>query len=166
MATASYYQVDSDFCFSVSNLLLEKYKGQIGTKFSASYDRMRIGICSKKQFRTENIEYIVECLNEEFERFFMSRLKWISKPKIKSGCNTPDFPFSVVFVYCEFKILRQKSNLNIDYNLSECLKHSFNLGKVCLNYKSKENIVIERFVFSCLNVPFSKIINCKAISGF
>ena len=35
----------------------------------------------------------------------------------------------------EFKILRQKSNLNIDYNLGKCLKHSFDLVKVCLNYQ-------------------------------
>ena len=45
MATASYYQAESDFCFSASNLLLEKYKGQIETKFSASYHQMRIAIC-------------------------------------------------------------------------------------------------------------------------
>ena len=42
-----------------------------------------------------DIEYIFE----EFERFAMSRLKWISKPKIESGRITPDFPFSVFFVY-------------------------------------------------------------------
>ena len=30
---------------------------------------------------------------------------------------------SVGKVCREFKILRQKSNLNIDYNLGECLKH-------------------------------------------
>ena len=35
----------------------------------------------------------------------------------------------------EFKILRQKSNLNIDYNLGECLKLSFDLVKLGLNYK-------------------------------
>ena len=78
MATTSYYQVVSDFCFSVSNLLLEKYKGQIETKFSASYHQIIIAICAKKQFRTVNIDYIVECLNKEFGRFAMSRLKWIS----------------------------------------------------------------------------------------
>ena len=66
-------------------MLLEKYKEQTETKFSASYHQMMIAICSKKQFRTADIEYIVECLNEEFERFAMSRLKWISKPKIESG---------------------------------------------------------------------------------
>ena len=38
-------------------------------------------------------------------------------------------------VCCEFKILRQKGNLNIDYNLGKCLKHSFDLVKVCLNYE-------------------------------
>ena len=81
MAATSNYQAVSDFCFSLSNLLLEKYKGQIKTKFSASYHQIRIAICAKKQFRTVNIDYIVECLNKEFERFAMSRLKWISKPK-------------------------------------------------------------------------------------
>ena len=50
----------------------------------------------------------------------------------------------------EFKILRQKSNLNIDYSLGECLKHSFDLVKVCLNYKSNVDIVMERIVFNCL----------------
>ena len=96
MATASYHQAESDFCFSVSNLLLEKYKGQIETKFS---HQMRNAIHSKKQLRTEEIKYIVECLNEEFKRFAMSRLKWISKSKIESGRIVPDFPFSVVFAY-------------------------------------------------------------------
>ena len=66
---------------------------------------MRIAICSKKQFRTDNIKYVLKCLNEEFERFVMLRLKWISKPKIESGRITPDLPFSVVFVY-------SKSNYN------------------------------------------------------
>ena len=37
---------------------------------------MRIVICQKKQFRTEDIENI-ECLNEGFERFAMLRLKVI-----------------------------------------------------------------------------------------
>ena len=46
-----------------------------------------------------DIECIIECLNEEFERFAMSRLKWISKPTIECGRITPDFPLSVVFVY-------------------------------------------------------------------
>ena len=58
-------------------------------------------MCSKKQFRADDIEYIVGCLNKEFERLVMSRFKWISKPKIESGRITPDFPFSVVFVYCK-----------------------------------------------------------------
>ena len=102
---------------------------------------------------------------EEFERFAMSRLKWTSRPKIESGCITLYFSFSVVFVYSkdnnnesrycwqtchEFKILRQKNNLNVDYNLGEYLKHSFNLVKVCLNYKSNVNIVMERIVLERL----------------
>ena len=47
-------------------------------------------------------KYIVECLNKEFEKFAMSRLKWISKHKTESGCITLDFAFSgffSVFVY-------------------------------------------------------------------
>ena len=80
-----YYQAEPDFCASVSNSLLAKYKGQIATKFSASYHQMRISICSKKEFRTEDAENIIECFNEEFERFVMSRLKWTSKPKTESG---------------------------------------------------------------------------------
>ena len=79
--------------------MLKKYKEQIETKFSASYHQIRIVIRSKTQFRTEDIEYIVECLNEEFERFAMTRLEWISKTKIDSGLITTDFPFCVVFVY-------------------------------------------------------------------
>ena len=63
---------------------------------------------------------------------------------------------------CEFKILRQKSNLNIDYNLGKCLKHSFDLVKVCLNYQ----MWILLWKESCLNVSFLKIMNCKTISGF
>ena len=63
----------------------------------------------------------------------------------------------------EFKILRQKSNLNIDYNLGECLKHSFDLVKLGLNYKSNVDIVRKE---SLLNVSLSKTINCKTLSGF
>ena len=80
-------------------MILEKYKEQIEAKFSASYHQIRIVIRSKTQFRTEDIEYIIECLNEEFERFAMSRLEWISKTEIDSGLITTDFLFSVVFVY-------------------------------------------------------------------
>ena len=55
----------------------------------------------------------------------------------------------------EFKILRQKSSLNIDYSLGMCLKHSFDFLKhsfihsikVCLNYESNVDIVAERIVF-------------------
>ena len=75
MGTASYYQSESNFCSSTSNLLLEKYKGQIEMKFSASYHEMRIAIHSKKQFKAVNIKYIAVSLNEEFERLAMSRLK-------------------------------------------------------------------------------------------
>ena len=80
---AFYYQAEPDFCAYVSNSF--EYKGQIATKFSASYHQMRISICSKKELRTEDTENIIECLNEEFERFVMSRLKWTSKPKTESG---------------------------------------------------------------------------------
>ena len=47
----------------------------------------------------------------------------------------------------EFKILRQTSNLNINYNLGKCLKPSFDLVKVCLNYESNVDIAMERIVF-------------------
>ena len=165
MAAASYHQAEPDFCFRDSNLMLEKYKEQIETKFSASYYQMR-----------NVIEYIAECLNEEFEKFAMSRLKWISKPQIESGCITSDFPFGAIFVYnknndnesrhccqlCrEFKILRQKSNLNIDYNLGKCLKHSFDLVKVCLNHESNVDIVMERIVFESLVFKDYKLQNYK-----
>ena len=66
---------ESDFCMAVSNSLYEKCKGQIETKFLASFQYMRIAICSKKLFRTEDIENIIECLNDEFEKYAMSRLK-------------------------------------------------------------------------------------------
>ena len=99
MVTASSYQAESDFCFSVSNLMLKKYKGQIETKRSTFYHQMRIAIHSKKQFRSKDIEYIVQCLNEEFDRFPKSRFKWILKTKIESRRVKSDFLFSVVFVY-------------------------------------------------------------------
>ena len=83
---------------AVLNSLHEKYKGQVEMKFSASYQHMRNAIHSKKKFRTEDIWYIVECLNEEFERFDMSRLKWTSKPNIERGCVTSDFPLNDVFI--------------------------------------------------------------------
>ena len=50
----------------------------------------------------------------------------------------------------EFKILRQKSNLKIDYSLCECLMHSFNIVKVCLNYESNVDIVMEKILFERL----------------
>ena len=90
---------ESDFCIATSNFLHEKYKEQIETKFLASFQYMRIAICLKKLFRTENIENIIKCLIEEFERYALLRLKWTPKPKIESGRITLDFPFSVVFVY-------------------------------------------------------------------
>ena len=64
---------------------------------------MRISICSKKRFMTEDIKNIIECLNEEFEKFATSRLKWISKLKVESGHITSAFPFSAVFVYSKNK---------------------------------------------------------------
>ena len=69
------YEAKTDFCFAVLISLHEKYKGQIETKFSVSYQYMRIAIRSKKQFRMEDIENIVECLNEVFKRYAMLRLK-------------------------------------------------------------------------------------------
>ena len=54
--------------------MLEKYRGQIETKFSTFCHQMMIAIHSKKQFRSGYIKYIVQCLNEEFERFAMSKL--------------------------------------------------------------------------------------------
>ena len=95
MAAASYYHAESDFCFSVSNLMLEKYIGQIETKFSAFYYQMRVATHSKKQFRTEDI---AECLNEEFEKFAKSRLKWISKPTIGSGHITSNFLLGLFYL--------------------------------------------------------------------
>ena len=46
----------------------------------------------------------------------MSRLKWTSKPKFESGRISPNFPFSVVFVYSKncWKTLFKKSSLNTD----------------------------------------------------
>ena len=64
---------------------------------------MRIAICSEKRFMAEDIKNIIECLNEEFEKFATSRLKWISKLKIESGRITSAFPFSAVFVYSKNK---------------------------------------------------------------
>ena len=62
------YEAESDFCMAVSNSLLKNYKGQIDTKFSASYQYKRIAIRSKKQLWTDDIEHIVECLSKEFEK--------------------------------------------------------------------------------------------------
>ena len=98
MATMA-YEAESEFCMAALNLLREKYQGQIETKFLASNQYMRIAVRSNEQFRTEDIENIVECLNDEFEIYAMSRLKWSSKPKIESGHITLNFPFSVAFVY-------------------------------------------------------------------
>ena len=95
---AMVYEAESNFCLYILNLLLEKYKVEIETKFSASSQNMRIAISSKKQFRTEDIEYIVNCLNEEFERYAL-------KPKIKSSRYNADFPLSVIFVYSKNKIV-------------------------------------------------------------
>ena len=61
----------------------------------------------------------------------------------------------------EFKILRHKRNLNINYNLSKCLKHSCNIVKVCLNYESNVDIVAERIVLECLVLKDFKLQNYK-----
>ena len=61
----------------------------------------------------------------------------------------------------EFKILRQKSNLNTDYSLYECWMHSFDIVKVCLNYKSNVDIVMERMVFELLVFKHYKLQNYK-----
>ena len=50
----------------------------------------------------------------------------------------------------EFKILKQKSNLNIDYSLGECLNYSLSIVKGCLNYESNVDIVAKRIVFERL----------------
>ena len=127
----------------------------------------------QKLFTIEDIEYIVECLNDEFEKYAMSRLKWTSKPKIEnSGISFVFISFVmfllVLFLFIvrtilakmsldavgklcrKFKILRQKSNLNIDHSLGKCLKHSFDLVKVCLNYESNVDIVMKWIAFGCL----------------
>ena len=110
------YEAESDFCMAVSSSLLKNYKGQIETKFSAFYQYKRIAIRSKKQLWTDDIEHIVECLSEEFEKQAMSRLKWTSKPKFESGRISPNFLFSVVFVYRKncWKTLFKQSSLNTD----------------------------------------------------
>ena len=61
----------------------------------------------------------------------------------------------------EFKILRQESKLNIVYYLGECLKHSFDLVKVCLNYKPNVDIVRERIMFERLVLKDYKLQNYK-----
>ena len=61
----------------------------------------------------------------------------------------------------EFKILRQKSNLNIDYRSGECLKHSFDIVKVCLNYKGNVDIVAKKIVFKRLVLKDYKLQNYK-----
>ena len=50
----------------------------------------------------------------------------------------------------EFKILKQKSNLNIDYSLGECFNYSLSIVKGCLNYESNVDIVAKRIVFERL----------------
>ena len=57
----------------------------------------------------------------------------------------------------EFRIFSQESN----YSLNECLKHSFNLVQVCLNYESNVDIVIERIVFERLVFKDYKLQNYK-----
>lgn len=64
-----------------------------------SFTHIRFAICSKKLFRTEDIETIVKCFGCEFERFALSKLGWLPKIGIESCRTTSDFPFSAVFVY-------------------------------------------------------------------
>ena len=45
----------------------------------------------------------------------------------------------------EFKILRQKCNLSIDYNMGGSI-----LLKICLNYETNVDIAMERIVFKRL----------------
>ena len=60
-----------------------------------------------------------------------------------------------------FKILRQNSNLNINDSLGACLMHSFDFVKVCLNYESDVDIVMERIVFERLVFKDYKLQNYK-----
>ena len=61
----------------------------------------------------------------------------------------------------EFKILRQKSNLDDNYTLGECLMHFFDLVKVCLNYESNMDIVVDRILFERLIFKDYKLQNYK-----
>ena len=93
-------EAESDLCFSVLNRLLERCaQYRLETKLLASFTQIRFEILSKTQFRTENIETIVECFSCEFGRFALSKLGWLSKVELENGRTTSDFPFSVVFVY-------------------------------------------------------------------
>ena len=93
-------EAESDLCFSVLNRLLEKCaQYRVETKLLASFTQIRFAILSKTQFRTENIETIVECFSCEFERFALSKLGWLPKVELENGRTASDFPFSVVFVY-------------------------------------------------------------------
>lgn len=71
------------------------------TKFLTSFTHIRFAICSKKQFRTENIETILECFCSKFEKYALSKLGWLSKFDTENRRTTFDFPFSVVFVCCK-----------------------------------------------------------------
>lgn len=62
---------------------------------------------------------------------------------------------------CEFKILRRKSNLNINYSFSESLKHSSDLIKVCLDYEPNVDTIIKRIVFERPIFKDSKLQNYK-----
>lgn len=84
------------YCFEP--VARKKYKDRY-EKILTSFTHIRFAIRSKKQFRTEDIETIVECFNSEFEKYALSKLGWLSKFDIENGRTTFDFPFSVVFVY-------------------------------------------------------------------
>ena len=106
------------FCFEP---VARKYKGQheLETKFLTSFTHIRFAICSKKQFRTEDIETIVECFSSKFEKYALSKLGWLSKLDIENGRTTSDFPFSVVSVYSKSTGAGESRDRNIQFIMDD-----------------------------------------------
>ena len=143
-----------NFCFSVSNQELEKHKGQheLETKFLTSFTHIRFAICSKKQFRTEDVETIVEGFSSKFEKYALSKLGWLLKLDIENGRTTSDFPFSVVSVYSKNTGTGESRDRDIQFIMDD---FSFE-QPLCNNFeflRENKKVMLSFNNDCCLSIP-------------
>ena len=126
------------------------------TKFLTSFTHIRFAICSKKQFRTENIESILECFCSKFEKYALSKIGWLSKLDIENGRITSDFPFSVFSVYSKNTGTGESRDRNIQLIMDD---FSFE-QPFCNNFKflsENKKVTLSFNIDCCLSILNDKI---------